>query len=53
MSLRELSCIFPVTDIKKSTKYYVSKLGFRAVEYLDCKEPHVCLYKDLIKVKNL
>lgn len=45
MSLRTLSCIFPVTDIKKTTEYYVSKLGFRAVEYLKCKEPHVCLYR--------
>lgn len=46
MSLRGLSCIFPVCDIKKTSEYYVSKLGFRAVEYLDCKEPHICLYRD-------
>ena len=46
MSFRGLSCIFPVPDIKKTTQYYVNKLGFRAVEYLECKEPHVCLYRD-------
>ena len=46
MSLRGLSCIFPVPDIKRSADYYVSKLGFRAVEYLGCKEPHICLYRD-------
>ena len=46
MSFRGLSCIFPVPDIKKTTEYYVVKLGFRAVEYLECKEPHVCLYRD-------
>ena len=46
MSFRGLSCIFPVPDIKKTTEYYVTKLGFRAVEYLNCKEPHVCLYRD-------
>jgi len=45
MSLRGLSCIFPVPDIKKSAEYYVTKLGFRAVEYLECKEPHICLYR--------
>ena len=46
MSIRGLSCIFPVPDIKKTAEYYVSKLGFRAVEYLECKEPHICLYRD-------
>lgn len=46
MSFRGLSCIFPVPDIKKTAEYYVTKLGFRAVEYLDCKEPHICLYRD-------
>ena len=46
MSIKGLSCIFPVPDMKKTTEFYVSKLGFRAVAYLECKEPHVCLYKD-------
>lgn len=46
MSLRGLSCIFPVPDIKKIGEYYVEKLGFRAVEYLECQEPHICLYRD-------
>ena len=45
MSLRGLSCIFPVPNIKNTADYYVEKLGFRAVEYLDCKEPHICLYR--------
>ena len=44
MSMRSLSCIFPVPDIRKTAAYYVEKLGFRSVEYLDCKEPHICLY---------
>lgn len=44
--MRGLSCIFPVPDIKKTSNYYVEKLGFRAVEYLDCQEPHICLYRD-------
>lgn len=50
MSLMGSSCIFPVPDIKKTAEYYASKLGFRAVEYLDCGEPHICLYKDRVEV---
>ena len=46
----ELSCIFPATDIKKTAEFYVSCLGFRAVEYLECKEPHICLYRDKIEI---
>ena len=46
MSIRGLSCIFPVPDIQKTSEYYTSKLGFRAVEYLQCAEPHICLYRD-------
>ena len=46
MNLRSLSCIFPVPDIKKTAVYYRDCLGFAAVEYLDCREPHICLYRD-------
>ena len=46
MNVRGLSCIFPVPDIRKTAEYYVNCLGFSAVEYLDCKEPHICLYLD-------
>ena len=50
MSMGSLSCIFPVPDIQKTADYYVSKLGFRAVEYLECKEPHICLYRDTVEI---
>lgn len=50
MSIIGLSCIFPVPNIKKTAEFYVSKLEFRAVEYLECKEPHICLYKDDIEI---
>ena len=50
MSMRGLSCIFPVPDIKKTATYYVNSLGFSAVEYLDCDEPHICLYLDKIEI---
>lgn len=50
MSLVGLSCIFPVPDIRKTKEFYVERLGFRAVEYLDCKEPHICLYRDKTEI---
>ena len=50
MSMLGLSCIFPVPDIKRTSEYYVNCLGFSAVEYLNCKEPHVCLYFDKIEI---
>lgn len=50
MSILGLSCIFPVPNIKKTAEFYVSKLEFRAVEYLECKEPHICLYKDDVEI---
>ena len=50
MSFFGLSCIFPAPDIKKTADYYVSRLGFSAVEHLGCKEPHVCLYRGGIEI---
>lgn len=45
-----MSCIFPVPDIRKTAQYYAVKLGFRAVEYLACKESHICLYRDDVEI---
>lgn len=42
--------IFPTINIKRTADFYVEKLGFKAIEYLDCYEPHVCLYKDDIEI---
>ena len=50
MRLMEISCIFPVPDIKKTAEFYVSKLGYKAVEYLECKEAHICLYRDKTEI---
>lgn len=50
MSIMGLSCIVPVSNIKKPKEFYISCLGFRAVEYLECTEPHICLYKDDIEI---
>ena len=48
--IRGLSCIFPVPNILKTAEYYAGKLGFTAVGYLDCDEPHVCLYRDSVEI---
>ena len=38
--------IFPTPDIERTSDFYVNVMGFRAVKYLDVKEPHICLYRD-------
>ncbi len=50
MNLIGLSCIFPVPDIRKTAEFYASRLGFRAVEYMECKELHICLYRDKTEI---
>lgn len=45
-----LSPIFPCENIEKTADFYVKKLGFKAVKYLDVIEPHICLYKDSIEI---
>lgn len=42
--------VFPARDIEKTASYYVSVLGFRRVDYSECSEPHVCLYRDDIEI---
>jgi hypothetical protein len=41
--------IFPSTDMKKTSEFY-ERIGFRAVNYIDSIEPHICLYKDRIEI---
>lgn len=50
MTLLGSSCIFPVPNIQKSAMFYAAKLSFRRVEYLECSEPHVCLYRDRAEI---
>ena len=42
--------VFPTPNIKRTAEFYVKSLEFNAVEYLNCAEPHVCLYKDDIEI---
>lgn len=41
--------IFPTTNFEKTSEFY-ERIGFRAVNYFDAAEPHVCLYKDSIEI---
>ena len=41
--------IFPTSDIKRTSQFY-EEIGFRAVNYLDADEPHVCLYRNSIEI---
>ena len=43
-------CIFPTSDIVNTAKFYEQKLGFKAVNYLEAKEPHICLYRDATEI---
>ena len=45
-NLYSLLVIFPTPDIERTCDFYVNIMGFRAVKYLDVKEPHICLYRD-------
>ncbi|MCV4231612.1 glyoxalase [Virgibacillus sp. LDC1] len=41
--------IFPTSNFEKTSEFY-ERIGFRAVNYFDAAEPHVCLYKDSIEI---
>jgi catechol 2,3-dioxygenase-like lactoylglutathione lyase family enzyme len=38
--------VFPTPDIKETARFYCERMGFNSVNYLDAKEPHICLYRD-------
>ena len=42
--------VFPTPDIEGTAEYYERVMGFRAVPYLDAKEPHICLYRDATEI---
>lgn len=37
--------------IKKTAKLYVLYLGFKAVEYLEYRKPHIFLYRDKTEIR--
>lgn len=48
--LIESHSVFPSSNIVKTAQFYEQKMGFRAVQYLDTKEPHICLYRDTTEI---
>ena len=48
--LLQSHCVFPTPDIERTSDFYVNEMGFRAVKYLDVKEPHICLYRDKVEI---
>lgn len=42
--------LLPTVDLNKTSDYYENMLGFRAVRYLESKEPHICLYRDDVEI---
>jgi len=43
-------CVFPTPNIERTSDYYEKVMGFKAVKYLDSKEPHICLYRDSTEI---
>ena len=37
--------MFPSEDLNRTAEFYEQKMGFRRVEYMESKEPHICLYR--------
>lgn len=50
MNLLGISPIFPSKDIRKTAEFYKMKLGFDIVEYLESKQPHICMYKNNVEI---
>jgi len=48
--LYSILAIFPTPNIEETARYYNEILGFRIVNYLDAKEPHICLYRDSTEI---
>lgn len=42
--------VFPTPDIIRTAEYYEKVLGFKAVQFLDAQEPHICLYRDFTEI---
>lgn len=41
--------IFPTSNFEKTSEFY-ERIGFRAVNYFNAAEPHMCLYKDSVEI---
>ncbi|WP_232225611.1 hypothetical protein [Oceanobacillus manasiensis] len=43
-------CIFPTSNIIETADFYEQWMGFKAVMYLNAKEPHICVYRDTTEI---
>ena len=48
--IHSILAVFPAPNIKATAKFYNEVMGFRRVDYLDVREPHICLYRDNIEI---
>ena len=48
--LSQSHSVFPTPHIEQTSAFYESKMGFKAVKYLDANEPHICLYRDSTEI---
>lgn len=48
--LLESHCIFPTPEIIKTSDFYEQKMGFKAIQFLEANEPHICLYRDTTEI---
>ncbi|URN96890.1 MAG: glyoxalase [Candidatus Pristimantibacillus lignocellulolyticus] len=48
--LLQSHCIFPTPEIIKTADFYEQKMGFKAVQFLEATEPHICLYRDTTEI---
>lgn len=37
--------MFPSEDMNRTAEFYEGKMGFRRVDYMESREPHICLYR--------
>jgi len=42
--------ILPVPNLIETASFYEKKIKFKAVQYLESKEPHICLYRDDVEI---
>ncbi|MDR0293323.1 MAG: VOC family protein, partial [Oscillospiraceae bacterium] len=42
--------VFPTPNIERTSEFYETIMGFRAVKYMAAKEPHICLYRDATEI---
>jgi catechol 2,3-dioxygenase-like lactoylglutathione lyase family enzyme len=42
--------VFSTPNIIRTSEFYEKVMGFKSVQYLNDKEPHICLYRDSTEI---